>query len=306
MTAEAFLEELQRLIRSHPKTPLHHLNCEECDTSDYVYNSKNLYNCFDAASCVDSSYLFDSFMCVNCADCDYTVEAELCYESVDAYKAYNCNYVDSCPRTRDSSYCYDCWDCNNVFGCTNLRNKSFCIFNRQLTKEEYHKEVKKYESNPPEKVLAMLEELKLKYPVTQTNEGHNENTNYGNYIYDNKNCYLCFDAARNEDCAYLYNSFDNKVSMDITYGAYCELNYQVVDGGYMFNSNFSVYSSNCQESSYLFNCFNVKNSLGCVGIKHKEYCLLNRQLNKEEYEKESAKILLDFKEKSIDWGSLAF
>lgn len=306
MTAETFLKELQRIIKSHPRWPLNQLNCENCESCDYVYNSKNLYTCFDAASCVDSMYLFDSFMCVNSADCDYTVEAELCYENVDGYKVYNCNYVSYSSRIRDSSYCYDCLDCNNLFGCTNLKNKSFCIFNRQLTEEEYKKEVKKYQSLPSEKVLSMLEELIKKYPLTQTNEARNENTVYGNYIYDNKDCYLCFDAARDENCAYLYDSFNNKMSMDGTYMVCSELTYEVTDVGWFFNCAYSVCCNNCNDSSYLFNCFNVKNSLGCAGLEHKEYCLLNRQLSREEYEKESAAILKDLKEKNLGWGDISF
>ncbi len=306
MTGEAFLKELQRIINSQPKEPIHETNCEDCQWSDYIYNSRNLFQCFDTANSTDSIYLFDSFMVVNSVDCDYTVEAELCYESVDAYKCYNSNYIDSCSRLRDSSYCYGCWDGNNLFGCASLRNKSFCIFNRQFTEEEYKQEIKKYEKLPPEKILELLDQVRNSLPATQTNEGNNENSPYGNYSYENRNSYLMFDAARNENSAYLYDTFDSKMIMDATYSIHNQLTYETVDSANLFNCDFIVNSAQSHESSYLIDCFNVKSSLGCVNLKHKEFCLLNRQLTQEEYERESAVILKDLREKNLGWGSLKY
>lgn len=306
MTADAFFKEFKRLVATQPKVPSHILNSEDCQYGDQIFYSKNLYTCFDCANCTDSLYLYDSYMCANCMDCDYSIESELCYECVDVYKSFNCEYLENCANMRDSSYCYICVDCHDVFGCSNLRNKSFCIFNRQFTEEEYKEKVKEFQALPAEKLLKMLEDLKQKYPWTQTNERNNENSPYGNYVYFNKNCYSCFDASRNQDCAYLYDSHRNTNSYDFTYSVEGELCYEAIDSGYLFNCDYLAYSAHCQESAYLFNCANVKNSLGCVGLTHKEYCILNRQLTKEEYEKLSTEIKLDLKNKNLGWADLMF
>jgi len=306
MTAESFFEELKRLIASQPKPPANVLNSENSEYNDYVFYSKNLTYSFDCAKCSDSMYIYDSYMCTNCYDCDYAVESELCYECVDPFRSFNCDYLDYCASMRDASYCYNCTNCHDVFGCANLKNKSFCIFNRQFTENEYKQVVKKFKLLPAEKILPMLEELKKRYPLTQTHEEHNENSPYGNYIHYCKNCYLCFDAAYNEYCGYLYDSFRNKTSYDLTYSVDSELSYQAVDSEKLFNCNFAVYSINCQDSSFIFNCFDVKKSLGCVGLSHKQYCILNRQLAKEEYEKISSQILLELKNNNINWSNLTF
>lgn len=305
MTSETFFKELNRLIRSLPKSPSNVFNSESCEFGNNILYSKNLYYCFECANCTDSSYLFDCYMCANCIDCDYTVESELCYECVDAFKCFNCDYLENCAHMRDSSYSYSCVGCHDVFGCVSLTNKSFCIFNRQLTEEEYKQQVKKYKALPSEKILVMVEELKKRYPWTQTNEAHNENSEYGDYIYYNKNCYLCFDAAHDENCGYLYDSFYNKTCYDMTYGGQnVELSYQIVDSARIFNCNYVINSNNCQESSYLLNCFDVKNSLGCVGLSHKQYCILNRQFEKEEYEKVSKQIFDEFISKNVEWNDI--
>jgi len=301
MTAQAFLKEFQKIILSQPKVSSYILNSENC-TGDSLYYSKNLNECFDCANSTDSIYLYDSFMCANSVDCDYAVESQLCYESVDIYKCFNCDYLENSANTRDSSFCYNCDNCHDIFGCVDLDNKSFCIFNRQLTEGEYKEQIKKYKALAPERIVKIVEELEKQFPVTQTNASHNENSDFGNYIYYNKNCYLCFDAARNENCSYLYDSFYNKFSFDMTYCSQeNELVYEAVDCGHLFNCAYMIYSSHCQDSSFLFNCFEVKNSLGVVGLSHKQYIILNREYSKEEYEKLSKEIFEDLRKENLGW-----
>ena len=306
MTAEAFFEELKRLIKNEVKPPVHTVSCEGCEYADHCYHSKHLYNSFDCLKCVECISTTDSIACTTCIDCSYSGDSELCYESVDAYKCFNSNYLENCRATNDSWYSSRCQNSKNLFGCVNLRNKSYCVFNRQLTPEEYEQVIANYKTWPPEKILAIVEELKKRYPLTQTNEHHNDNTNYGNYMAYNKNCYLLFDSIHNTDSAYIYDSLNQQNCYDITYSDESQLSYQVTDSVKCFNCNYIVYSNNCQDSSYIFNCLDIKNSLGVVGMDHKQYVLLNRQLTKEEYERESKIILADIKEKNLQWHNIIY
>lgn len=307
MAADTFFTELQKLIFSHPSLPLVIINCEDSEFCNEIYSSKNMYYCFDSYESADCCYIFDSYICASCVDCDYAVESELCYECVDVNKCFNCEYLEYCGGLTDSAFSYDCGNCNNIFGCVNLKNKSFCIFNRQLTEEEYKVKVKELKKLPPEKILAVVSGLKKRFPLTQTIGFENENTDYGNYIHFNKNCYLCFDAAYDEDCGYLYDSFHCQTCYDLTYASQgTELTYQALDSTNLFNCNFIIHGSSCQDSSYLFNCFNVKNSLGCVGLKNKDYCILNRQFTKEEYDRLSRQILAKINDANLEWGNLVY
>lgn len=305
MTAETFFAELERLLSRYPKSPSEVHDSENSDYGDYLYFCKNMHIAFDCAQCADCLYTYDSYMTKNCIDADYCVGSELCYESVDAIRCFNSDYLEYSTSVRDSAYSANCINCNNVFGCVNLVNKSFCIFNRQLTEAEYHQKVAFYKQWPAEKILAIVEDLKKRYPFTPK-EGHNENSPYGNYIHFCKNCYMCFDAGNDENCAYLYDSFYNKTSIDMTYASqHSEVSYQIVDSDYMFNCSYSVRSSHCIDSTFLFNCRNVKNSLGCVSLQNKEYCILNRQLTKDQYETVSKQILEELKAKNLGWANLA-
>lgn len=305
MTAKTFFNELQHLLYSQPKAETLVRNSENCFYGDHIYNSKNLSYCFDTSASSDALYLFDSHMVANSMDCDYTVESESCYESVDLFKCFNCYYGDKLDNTRDTMYCSNLSNCHNMFGCTNLKNKSYCIFNRQFTKDEYDKLVKKYKKVNAEKNLKVLDELKIRYPITQSSAERNINTPYGNFIYDCKNCYMCFDVARSEECYYLFDSYDDSTSMDMTYSDKgCDNSYQIVDSIKIYNSQFIQSSENCQDSFYLFNCKGVKNSLGCVGIQYKEHCILNRQFTKDEYDKISFEIRKTLSETDVNWSTI--
>jgi hypothetical protein len=283
MTAETFFRELQKLILSHPKRPVQILNSENCEYGDYIYYGKDLYNCFDVSRSTGGVYLFDSHNNINCVDCDFTYQSELSYECVDGVRCFNCTYIENCEDMTDSDYSYDCRNCHDVFGCVHLNNKSFCIFNRQFTESEYREKVKYLKSLPSEKILAELEELKKKHPVTQTHEHDNVNSSYGNYVYYCKNCYLCFDTDNCENSGYLSETTGDKDTYDLVQSRDCELGYEIIDSANIFNSDHIVFSKNNQDSSYLFDCVDMKNSLGCVRLEHRQYCILNRQLIKEEY-----------------------
>lgn len=306
MTANSFLKDFQRLIYSQPKMPSKIEHSENCENGDQIFYSKNLNTCFDAVYCTDSCFLYDCARCTNCVDCDYCVECELCYECNDAYKCFNCQYLDNCARLHDSAFCWGCDNCHDLFGCSNLKNgKAFCIFNRQLTEAEYKQKVAVLRKLPPEKILQILNDLMLHYPWTQTNESHNENSPYGNFIYYCKNCYLCFDSTNNQDCAYLYDSHQNNNCLNLDYTVHSQLSYEVVDSGTIFNSLYIIYSSHCNDSAYLYNCWNCKNCLGCVGLQNQEFCILNRRFSEEEYKKISPSILQEVKKSGFGWETIS-
>lgn len=307
MTAESFFEEMQRLIRSLPKPPVRIENCEDCELGDSIFNCKNVNRSFDCYESTNLLYAYDSYLCDNCIDCDYAVEAQLCYECVDPYKAFNCEFLSYCDNIHDSAFCYNCSNSHDLFGCVNMKNMSFCIFNRQLTEAEYREKLEKYKKLPYQKVLRMVEDLKKRYPLTQAVVGSNVNSEYGNYVHFSKNCYLCFDAAHNEDCGYLFDSFHCKRSYDLTYcGHDSNLCYENYYTGVSFNCDYAIFCEQCRDSSYIVNCTNAKNCLGCVGLDNHQYCILNRQLLPEEYNKVSAQILEDIRKKNLSWSNLVY
>lgn len=306
MNADIFYKELKRIITSYPKRPQDTVASENCDYATSVYYCNNVYHGFDVNNSKDSAYIQSSLLCVNCFDVDYTVECELTFESIDAFKCYNCTYLEDCGNMRDADYCSRSSNCHDVFGCVRLKNKSFCIFNRQLSEADYREKVKEYKKWPAEKVWAEVVKIQDRFPVTQTHEDFNQNTPFGNYIYYNKDCYMCFDATNNESCAYIYEGHKNKMCYDISLSGESQLSYEFIDSALLFNCNYAMWSKSCQDSWYMMSCFDVKDSIGCFGLNHRQYCILNRQLSKEDYERISGPLLAELKQKNLGWADLVY
>ena len=121
----------------------------------------------------------------------------------------------------------------------------------------------------------------------------NENSDYWNFTWNNKNCYLVFEAGSLEDCYYSENLRKSKNTLDSIWSIYCEESYYLIDCSSCFNCFHCQDTQNCRYSHYLLNCKNCENCYMSCDLENKKYCLFNKQYTKKDYFKE----LLDFKKK---------
>ena len=128
-----------------------------------------------------------------------------------------------------------------------------------------------------------MKELLGKMPLPALLNINAVNSEYCNYTFSNKNCYLVFGGDFNEDCAYGTFNMYSKDSFDLYWVNKCELCYEDIDSENCYKVFFSTYARDSTESSFLYNCSNVNNSLGCVNLRNKSYCIFNKQYAKEEY-----------------------
>lgn len=274
-----------------PRLGLVAVRCENSPYVSYTGNAKNCHLLSGSEFDEDCYYGFWLHNSTNCTDCDYCQKCELCYESLDCIECYNVDFSQDCSNCSDCKYCYDCVGCKNCFGCINLRRKQYMIGNEQYTKDEYEKILAEMGKNVnKEDLLKKFEELKISVPHMYRHELNNENSS-GDYIYNCKNAYECFDVKVLEDCAYCNNSVNLKDCFDMSNSYYnSELDYEVMSEMDLVNCNFCV---TCFYSNDLDHCELVYNShdcFGCFSLNHAEYCIFNEQYSKEEYFKKVAEI----------------
>ena len=252
-------------------------NCYMITHSDYSENcmyGSVIDHCRDS---VDNTMLNDS---------------ELCYENVDCQKCYQTLYSVDCADCRNVYCCQNCVDCSDCVGCANLRGKKYHIFNKPYSKEEYKKKLEKLGLNSRKKVTEIKEKSNnfwKKFPQKYMHERHNSNVS-GDYVYNSKNARDSFIVYGLEDsrfCAFVTQGAKTTDSYDFThYGASADLLYECLQvGNYASNIKFSWYTVlNTNNMEYSMFCIGCKNCFGCVGLKKKQYCILNKQYTKEEYE----------------------
>jgi len=243
------------------------------------------------------AYAARAHYCRDTFDVFAVYNSELCYEDVNVFKSSRTHYSQNCESCVDSIFLYDCRGCTNCVGCTGLRNKSYYIFNQPYSREEYQKQIKELKINTytgigkvREKFEALKQKQVRKYAMLVKCE-RSTGDNMQNTA-DSKNC---FDISGDvQNCKFIQNGTGPLTDSYDGYGvgAGMELLYEAFDSGVEGSRQlFCMTVYGCHDAIYSFNCHGCGNIFGCIGLRNKEYCILNKQYSKEEYEALIPKII---------------
>lgn len=110
-----------------------------------------------------------------------------------------------------------------------------------------------------------------------------ENSPYTNHAGKNKNCHMIFDSDGNESCYYSYGVNSCKQCLDCYRVRKSELCFECIDCENCYGSWYLQDSKGCNQAVFLKDCVDVRSSLMCVGLRHKEYHILNQPVTLEEF-----------------------
>ena len=283
------LEQIGELWQKVPDVALLNINPVNSEYCSITEGNKNCYLVFGGDFNENTYYSTYSFHSKECMDTYWLDKGEQCYEVVDCISCSRLKYSRYCDSCYDSSFLFNCRNCHDCFGCANLNNKSYQIWNVQYTKEEYLEKIKQYDLSSRsgvENVRKNFKEHIIKYPRRFAYVLHSTNSTGDNLeqVKDSKKCFDIFGGA--EDCGYVWLAYSrikdlydcDRVGLNAEKGVDSSTIYP---GSSVFYSRFSFsahdiyYSYNSHNSAYLF---------GCVGVRNKQHCILNKQYAKEEYE----------------------
>ena len=294
---KSFFEQFEELHLKVPRMGIvqQHVNINS-EYANRASDNKNCYLIFAAADNENCSYGTSLWNSKDSMDCYSLHFSELCYECIDCHNCSHLLYSQECSSCTSSAFLLNCKNCNDCFGCVNLRNKSYNFFNEQLTKEEYKKRSEGMGLNDREKLKSLsarFAEFRRKFIVPAIVENHSTNIS-GNWVDECKNVKAGFNCEKVEDGKYLFAIKESKDVMDYTYwGKSSELIYECSSIGYQCSGVF--FSNECWDqlinSQYCVNCHGSSDLFGCVGLRKKQYCILNKQYTKEEYEALVSKII---------------
>ncbi len=289
--SKTFFEQYKEFYKNIPRLALWQRNVINSDYANMAAESKNIYLSVSAVAgsenvfyskCVDKSR--DIIDCLNIIN-----GSESLYENVEAQSNYNSQYLLLCRSCMDSYYCVDCINCSNCFLSNNLRNKQFCIRNQQYTKEDYFKELEKFnlKSRASREILKKeFEEIK-KIAIFRFGNINKAVNSTGNNLLNVKNCKNCFEIYDVENAKYCYRAFNFKDSMDFDYGQKSELLYEYTTGAMNdYNVKFTYSAMEfIRNADYTESCRNCSNIFGCISLRNAENAILNKVYSKGEYEK---------------------
>ncbi len=293
-----FFVQFGELMRNVPQQNLS-VSYQTLTNSDFTNMNHELKNCY---------YLFNSDYDENCLyseevehskDCvDVTMieSTQLAYESLNCNKCYNIYFSVACESSHDVWFSKNLVGCSSCFGCIDLRNKQYCIWNEQYTKDEYQKKIEELKLGSHAAIEALKKQAAafwLKFPEKYMHGLQNFNAT-GDYIYNSKyvkKSYIVLESEYCKYCTWLIVK-NNKECYDFTqFGENTQKIYEALICGK--NISDFIGCVGCLEGRdvrYSMGCRN-NNLFGCLGLRKKQYCILNRQYTKEEYEALIPKII---------------
>ena len=274
-------------------------NAENSPYTNNVGDLKNCYLVFHAGSGTEDCYYSQNLIqCKNIVDSLLIKNSELCYECVNCIRCFRGLYSIDCEDSTDISFCKNCHGCSNCFGCVNLRSKQYYFFNEPYSKDGYAQKLREFDigsykdlSYTREKAEKLFTEHILKYMHGR----HNQNIS-GDYINYSKNAFGCFDVRDVENSKYCNGLDRGPISECYDYTAWgnnATLIYDCLGCGHdvselQFSFMCKITCSNLRYCAYISTSSNL---FGCMSLRSKEYCILNKQYSKKEYEELVPKII---------------
>lgn len=301
-----FFEQFRELQKEVPRLALFNLNSVNSEYTNHSADNKNCYMGVAFGQCEDSMYGHWVLHSKDCVDGLYLEHCEQCYECSYCQNCYSTFFSQYCQNVRDSLLCYECKDCEYCIGCIQQQHKKYHILNKPVSKEEFERTKQEMLTSRVkfQTMADQYQKLKLQAPQRSSYQLNCQDCT-GNDLYNCKNASFSFNCRELEDCKYMYDLGNNKDSMDCYEHGWLvqsELIYESHAGmaGHTFLfCNICAYSNNLIYCDLCFN--NSAHNFGSIGLKKKEYCILNKQYTKEEYEEMVPKII-EHMTQTKEWG----
>lgn len=297
--------ELKQVVPMPGKAISQHM--ENSDYSDNCSWLKNCYLCFNAWYSEDCTYSVDIWNSKNCIDCLSILNCENCYELIDSKKCYNVAYSYDLSDCRDSWFLYWSDGCSECFGCFGLKNKKYYIFNIEYSENDFRKKLDELLS------LSVEQQRKITYnffeqhgySMIPRDNVNTESVFNSTRVYNSKNIYSSFAIRDSEDIRYASNLLDARLVLDgEQWGDRLDRVYEWHQIGEASSDIYFTVCSWANISKVFYSAYlvgNIHNCFGCIGLRNAEYCILNKQYTKEEYEELVPKII-EKMQKTGEWG----
>lgn len=283
-----FFEQYRNLMKRVPLIALAHRDAYDSQYANYITEVRNVYlsystiygseNVFYSKNIDKSRWIYDSL--------DVS-DSERCYQNISVVKNFNCTYAYFSRNCIECDYVYDCVNCRSCFLCANLRSKQFCILNNQYSREEYPLKLQELKEKLGVHGLEREFEKLRSVALNKYARAINCVNSTGDDLHEVKNLKEGFNAYNVEDSKYVFRSLDLRNSYDATNAGRAELFYEFMGGG-ADNSRLVRFCSYGQpgldDVHYIDRCGSSSYLFGCIALRSKQYCILNKQYSKVEYE----------------------
>ncbi len=296
--SKTFFEQYAELQSEVPRMALVNVGSTNSDFCNSCVFNKNCYLIFGGDRNEDCMFGSLPMYCKNCVDCDWTRQCQLCYFCAYAENCYQCQFAFYSKNCSDCAFIENCIGCNDCILPSNLRNKSYCIENKQYSKEEYLKKKAELVTGSYENQQALwkrFQKMRSQRVVLFAHILNGENVS-GELIFHSKNCLNCYECIGSEDCRDCWTIFESKDCFNSDYiGKTSVLNYNNLSTDNAYNGFCCYFLVDTSDTEYCELMMSSKHCFGSIGIRHEEFCILNKKYSPEEYKTLREKIIVHMK-----------
>ncbi len=131
-----------------------------------------------------------------------------------------------------------------------------------------------------------FKKLQFSQPRIALVASNSENSDYTNYAYKNKNCYLVFGGHYNEDTYYSQYTWKCSDCSDCDKLSESELCCECIFGSNLYNCNYLYNCFSCSDCEFGFDLAGCKKCFLCAGLRNASYFIQNKPVSKESFEQE--------------------
>ena len=311
--SKSFFQQFKEFRSLVPLPNLWSFNLIDSEYANYSLNSKNIYLSTSIAKSEDVAYSMLTERVRKAIDSFKIEDSEEVYEAIYSSQLNKCCFLVNSRACIDSRFLFDCVNCQNCFMCNNLRNKTFCIKNKQYSKEEYFLKINDFNTGSYKALLNLREEFSLliKESIHKYANFNKIIDSNGDNITESQNSSSVFACDNIQNVNYAWRVGRLKDSYDTGGCLDSELIYEATVAGVQnYGSKFYTHSTATKNIEYCWFCPSGSDLFGCIGCRSKQYCILNKQYTKEEYEILLPKIIehmkimpyIDLKGRSFGYG----
>ena len=298
-----FFDQFNELQREVPRWNRIFINCENSEYTNNCENCKNSYMLFSSTDSEDCYYSTRLNKSNNCISCLRGMSSQYCSDCRSCHLCYDIHYSQVSLNCSNSYFLYDCQSCTDCIMCSGLRNKKYYILNKKYSKEDYEK----YKEGFLRKIKVDINSFKAKFaelvktaPIQSLLLVSVENCT-GDYMGKSKNVVNGYNVVYNEDCINVYTCTKAKNCYDCFSLDHSELCLECDTSYELYDCLFCTYTVKLKNCRYCGQCVSLNNCFGCVGLKKKDYYILNKKYSKEEYFELLEKIEEHMK-RTGEWG----
>jgi len=287
--SQNFFNQLRGLRENSPVLFAHHTGTlVRSEYTNYSLDNKDCYLSYSIIGCENVLYSEIVDFCKNIQDCYAVQKVDGCSYNIGCEGNYNSHHVIKSRSCIDSYFVYDCINCQNCCLSSNLRNQKYVFKNKKLTKEEYEKELSNLELNTYSGIVEskkIFDDLLKNKTIHRFAQIYNSQNASGDYIGNSKDIFNSFDVQNSENIHYTVRSISNTKDCYDNQGIGAgELIYESIATSFKtYKDYFTYICVASKECEYSFMCKSCSNCFACFGLKNNQYCIFNKQYEKDEY-----------------------